>query len=93
MAEMFLLAPQWQGACILSEPEGAMHCYDESKVKWLNVFMAACRGQISMGTCGSACAGGVPGCLELGLTVCECWDQNESVCVCVQEDGSVSVHL
>lgn len=38
-----------------------MHCFDKTKVKWLNVFVAACRGQISMGTCGSACTGGVSG--------------------------------
>lgn len=49
--------------------------YDESRVKWLKVFMAARRGEISMCTRGSACAGGVPECLELGLTLC--------VCVCV----------
>lgn len=77
MAEMFLLAPQWQGACILPEPEGAVHCYDESKVKWLNVFMAAGRGEISLCTCGSAWMH------WWGLTLRVCWDQNESVGVCV----------
>lgn len=82
MAEMFLLTPQWQGVCILSEPEGVMHSYDEGKVKWLNVFMAACRGQISLSMCGFPCAGGVPRCLELGLILCVWWDQNESGCVC-----------
>lgn len=57
-------------ACFLSEAEGDTHCYDQGKVKWLDVSMAACRGQISMGMSdSSACAGGVPGCLELGLAL------------------------
>lgn len=57
-----------------------MHCYDESKVKRLSVFLAAHRGQISMCTRGSACAGGMPGCLELGLTLCVGIRMNQCVC-------------
>lgn len=83
-------------ACFLSEAEGDTHYYDQGKVKWLDVSMdvsmAVCRGQVSMGM-SSACAGGVPGCLELGLALCVHAGIRMSQCVCVQEDDSVPVHL
>lgn len=47
-----------------------MQCYDKSKVQWLNVFMVACTGQISMCTCGSARTDEVSGCVELRPCVC-----------------------
>lgn len=81
-------------ACFLSEAEGDTHYYDQGKVKWLNVSMAACRGQVSMGMSdSSAHAGRVPGCLELGLALCVHVGIRMSQCVCVQEDDSVPVHL
>lgn len=75
----------------LSEAEGDAHCCDQGKVKWLDVSMAACRGQVSMGMSGrSACAGRY---LELGPALCVRVGIRMSQCVCVQEEDSVPVHL
>lgn len=61
-----MVAPQWQSSWVLSKAEGPAQRYAKSKVQWLNVFVAACTGQISVCTCGSARTDEV----ELRLCVC-----------------------
>lgn len=66
-----MLAPQWQTLCILSKAEDTAHCYNKTKLQWLDGFMAACTGQISMCKWDSGCADIVSACMELNrLCVC-----------------------